>query len=271
MDLLTLIFFGLVAIILAIWWEHRRKVQQQRQAEATTPLEAADPITAEAVNTGFMARLTNEIRDFRLNFTPAPPSGLPEKLRVWSNTALTEDPTLKSWLNSLPDEALAGFTQHLGEFCNQLGFELAWLFDDQLDQQPELSHKLATVISDYSRACHTAVLVQPDIAIFKAYQAFTTSPYEKVNQELGKKIFTQLVERNLTPTIPANLFMATEHERQIYMVQAIRQAAEQEPVAFAQVLRNAIAALSAPAASPPSSPTVASQSGQVVAAASVAG
>lgn len=246
MNFLTLTVVVLIIVFIAYVlkrrWQTRKPVASQaQQALAASLSEIPKHIAPEKINSRLIPALTNRVRGWRGRIAKQKEPSLAEKLHTWSNQALAENQMVKQWLDTLPEEVFADFAQALASFCNQMNFELTWLFDHTVDQQPALAQMLAEVVIDYARACRTAALAQPDISIFKTYQAFVQSPYEKAHQAFAQKLFTQLVERNLTPTIPPKLFMAAEHERQLYMVQAIQQAAEKRPTEFAQALRTVMA------------------------------
>lgn len=264
MDFLT---FTLVVLIIAfIGFILRRRWQARRQAEqamSASVNEIPEYSALEKINGRFIPALTNQVRIWRGQIARQKEPSLAEKLHTWSNQALVEDQMVKQWLNTLPEEVFADFAQALATFCNQMNFELSWLLDHAVDQQPTLAPMLAEVVTDYARACRTAALAQPDISVFKTYQAFVQSPYEKAHHAFAQKLFTQLVERGLTPPISPTLFMATEHERQIYMVQTIRQAAEKRPAEFTQTLRTVVAA---PTASATASTPATTQQGAPVSA-----
>jgi hypothetical protein len=241
MDLLVLavllVIVALISILLDRRWQARRQKRQERQRKTQDVFitEGAQKSTPD----GFGDRLTNRVQSWRSRISRRPQADKLAPLRTWLAETFTEDRALNDWVATLPDDAFRAFTDELAHFCHDLGFELAWVQTAQLNQHPALAQSLRKMTLGYARACHAAALAQDELKAFKGYAAFDQNPYGKEPQVFAQKLFNLLVEQNLTPIPPSTLFTSPTHERQVYIVQAIRQAAEKHPDAFHQALLRA--------------------------------
>lgn len=142
-----------------------------------------------------------------------------------------------AWLGGLPDKELAQFTKQVVRFCASVNFNLAWLTDAQVSREPELKRAVEDAVLLYSLTTWRANNVQQDVKGFFAYQAWLAKPNR--HREFGQQLYAALVHGGAV-TIPAELYLASEKERQAQAAASIRKAAEEDRVAFQAALRQVI-------------------------------
>lgn len=157
-------------------------------------------------------------------------------------TSHVGDEQLRDWIAGLSPEASKALMEELSDFCNNLGFELRWLFDDTLQQDPEIDREAQSVVIAYCTACWHAAKSHDDFELFKMVQQVTEQPFVRKHQALSRRLFAELVKRDVAPPIPAELFVADEKERQEHMARAITQAVKNDRKTFKLLLKEAMAA-----------------------------
>lgn len=138
------------------------------------------------------------------------------------------------WLSTLSDKDLEAFTQRVAHFCAGLKFDLAWLNSAEVSREPELKKAVEDAVLMYSLAAWRAHTVEADVKAFLAYQAWLANPGR--HKQFGLQLHRVLVQRGLL-SIPADLYLATEKERQAQARAAIIAVAEANHAAFSEVLR----------------------------------
>lgn len=217
MALISLLLLVTSFAVLAVWVD--RRIEAREAAAAALP-------TSE----------TKRDQGWRTRFRQPPAEPL-SCFRTWAVTTFADQPKVQAWLAALPDEALSVFKEKLAAFCTDLGFELTWLVQNKLDSSTHLRSPLEAVVMHYVDACYQATLIYEDVQVFQIWQDFTQNPYGKDQQTLALQLFPQLIEQALAPSAASSLLTMPEKEREIYLVQAIRESAEKHPLAFQAVLK----------------------------------
>jgi len=207
---------------LAVWADRRIQARKQASVEAA----AAQPPTEPELNQGRRARWHRPDQKATVS-----------AFRTWAVVVFAEQPVIEHWLATLSDDAIQALTAKLTDFCTDMGFEFAWLLGCKVDQEATLAPRLQTIVIHYIEACYQAWLVQEDIKAFQVWQDFTQHPYRQDQQALAQRVLAQLLDQGLTPTAARSLLTGPEKEREIYVVQAVREAAEKHPDAFRAVLK----------------------------------
>ena len=165
---------------------------------------------------------------------------LPGQFREWIAKTCADDPAVNNWVQGLSQEGLQAFTNHLSMFCHEMGFELAWVVQQQLEIQPELAQTFAQVVAHYCRACQQAAAAQDELEVYKTLQAFEHNPASKKTQAFGQKLFAKVVEAGLTSVSMSAYLIAAPKEQQQYMVRAIREAAKTNHTVFNRLLKEVV-------------------------------
>jgi hypothetical protein len=162
-----------------------------------------------------------------------------KKFQAWVDAHI-DDIELKAWLTGLSPQAASALSEQLADFCVNLGFELNWLLDDNLSQDPEIEQEALAVVTAYCRACWHAAQSYTDFELFKLLQDMKQAPFARKHRDLGRNLFGELVKREMAASVPPELFLASEKERQEHMTRAIQQAAEANRDRFKAVLKDVL-------------------------------
>lgn len=234
MQTITLLLLFATTAFVAISVDRRiAQTKAKQKAEASGQDTSTKPATAEpAPAANLMSTWLNRLTGKKVDDQGA-------RFRVWTIHAFANQSALSQWLNSLPDPAIQALATHTAAFCTEMGVELDWLLEQQVQQSP-LAKDLSTMISHYLQACYTGVLAQDGVRAFKSFHEFDQNPYGQANKAFVQTLFQTLLDQKLTPPVAATFNQSPEHERQIYMVQAIRRAAELEPTRFQGAVLKAV-------------------------------
>ncbi|MCX6044253.1 MAG: hypothetical protein NT075_04020 [Chloroflexi bacterium] len=207
---------------LAVWADRRIQLQKHARLAAT-----ATPTESETKpNQGWLAGWRR----------PQPKNNV-QAFRTWATAAFADQPVLQHWLASLSDEVIQLLTVKLTDFCTDLGFEFVWLLDGKVDKETTFAPRLQIIAVQYIEACYQAYLAQDDVKTFQAWQGFTQHPYGKEQLALAQRVLAQLLDLDLTPAAARSLLTAPAKERDVYVVQAVLEAAEKHPDTFRTVLK----------------------------------
>jgi hypothetical protein len=177
----------------------------------------------------------------------------PQQFKKWvASAALAERKTLykdlpksaqgfTTWLDGLATPETRLLCHQAADFCADFDLELAWLLDGQLDEVAELKQAVEEIVALYGLAHWKATQAQGNIKTFATYRAWQEDPFEEQHRELNQKLFAKLVEKKLVPAPSPELFMTPEQEREAYVVQTIRQVAEDQREAFNAILEEIVA------------------------------
>ena len=248
---------GATSIILDRRWQARKLAADTPAAAEPTP--PAPESAADAPVTSWLARVTGRVTTTLSTLplvgdllTRSKEADLPSQFQAWIASA--DEPSIHAWVQGLSKEGLQAFTEHVSAFCAEMGFELAWVVQQQLVTHPELAQAFTQVVLHYCRACHAAAVAQDELEGYKTLQAFERNPSSRKTQAFGHKLFAKVVEAGLTSVSMSEYLMATPKEQQQYMVRAIREAAQAHSAAFNRVLKEVARGPQSAAAQPAATP-----------------
>lgn len=232
MHYLPLVFLLIVVSLFSILVDRWRVRKLAEQTEAPTAVAAEAP-PAATLTTKIRNRLSQQWAQ-RFGRKPAYPD---DPVRAWLATIFVENPAERVWFAALSPEQFALLRQELADFCSELGFDLIWLVEQATFKPAVLEATGKTIVTHYCRAVRAAVVVHEDMKALQRYQDFLTNPTSKENLAFGQQLYTHLVDAKLASPAAPELLMASEKERQLFAVQAIQAAAEQNEAAFSRVLK----------------------------------
>lgn len=148
---------------------------------------------------------------------------------------------LTTWLALLDVEEAKMFANQVRTFSESLNFELSWLLNEDLNNEPELKEAFEEAVSLYSLAYFRALQVEEELRLFITFRAWQENPSAKEYQELTQNLFAALVEKGLAAPAPTKLFLAENRRRQKHAESAIRQAADKDKKAFYAILKEVMA------------------------------
>lgn len=233
---MTLLAWLLVILALAavgLWlkrdWEARRQAEEQAQAEKADAGSSQPSVSPLAPLREGVAQLFG---------AKQPPMGA--KFRQWMTQALDKEPDLRSWLAGLTDEQLDALTTHIDAFAQEMGFQLRWLLDQEVAQQPALAQSLTRVVVDYCRACRHSVNLQEELEVYKTIRHYQQAPNSQPNRALGEALFGKLLEQGLTPVKVAEHLALPEKERRQQVLTTLQQMAADKPLVFQKLVKEVV-------------------------------
>lgn len=246
MTLVYLAFAAVIGAIIAVFVDRgiqaRKAKKKAEESEVVATIEQVEAQTPQQP-----AQFMQVVSNVRNRLTGNKQEKA-KKFQVWVESSI-EDAELKTWLLGLSPEAAAALAEQLAEFCYNLGFELPWLLDGKMAHDPEIQQEAIAVVTAYCRACWNAARNYSDFELFKLLQEIEQSPFTRKHRDLSRRLFGELVNREMAASVPAELFLASEKEREEHMTQAIRQAAETDRTGFKAILRDVLATQAQEAAS----------------------
>ena len=166
MILLIALLVGLIYLMvrsqrLETWWRQRQETRTDQPSRIAQLRE----------------RTTEQFQATWQRLRPAQPQRpTPAAFAAWAATAIRIDGETAVWLSTLSPDHLTVLTQFVDEFCTSMGFELNWLFNDQLAENPELAATLTAVVQHYLQACRLTFAVRDDLLTVNNPQHPDASP-----------------------------------------------------------------------------------------------
>jgi len=195
----------------------------------------SEPTGLSAMTTRLTQQVTSKVQEFREE-TDGGDVDTVDTFRSWIDSAFDENPEIRQWLGSLSDEQLEAYTSYLADFCQDMGFELEWLFDANIAREPELAKALEKIVLQYSQASYQAVSTQQEIMAFKALSDYLQNPVSRQNLPLSQKVFGKLIEQGLTPINISDHLSLSNRERKEQITQTIQTIAQEYPESFKSLL-----------------------------------
>lgn len=240
MTLLTLVIIVGLLLLVGNWltkrWEAR---QQAMDTQATTAAQGSD---ASGVNriTSYTNALRLRLSGVQASLLGAKPAPVATQFRLWLAAALGTEPALHHWLMNLSDEQLNALAMHIERFTREMGFELRWLLNQEVAQQPALARALTTVVLDYCRACHHAVTLQEELEVYKALRTYQENPNSTQNRAFGQALFGKLLEQGLVSIKVADHLALPEPQRRQQIVDLISQVAGEKQATLQRIVKEMI-------------------------------
>jgi hypothetical protein len=235
---MTLIIFAAGAVVvatLAIFAD--RHLLKNKQQAIEEPVEQTEPKKVEQTEPETKEK-TPLLPDWK-KYLPGNKKDVVVPFQKWVSDNVELEP-LKQWLVSLSPDAIQALSLQLSGFCSELNCELSWVTEKRMEQDPEIEHMVRDMVISYCTACWCASQGYADFELFKVIDDLEKNPFTKKNRLISSKVFTNLVKEGLAPSVPADLFMSNEKERQAHMAQAIQQAATSDRDSFKRVLRDVL-------------------------------
>lgn len=237
-----------IVLLMALGWVLKRTwLAQERDGDTSEPAtasadEAMNALAAE--EEGLATQLTSAVRQriqgLRARIGGAADSDTIVQFREWSGDAFGTEADIQHWLATLNDEQIRALTDHLAEFCNDMGFELEWLLNRDIAQNADLKEGLSQIVRLYSRASFEAVKLQEEVETFRIYHNYMENPQSRANRELGEHLFGKLVEQGMSSVSISEHLAVPSRQRQQQIVETIRHSAVEDPKAFNATLKTVL-------------------------------
>jgi hypothetical protein len=226
---LTLITAGTLA---SGGWGYYR-MRQSAEAESTNN-NGSDPKPSPKEEKGLFSQFIEPIK--QLDFLQKKEDNSHKQFLSWATQELGSA-RLGTWLKELSEEALIALTREISNFCSQLGGDLNWLLESQLNQEPELKEPMTEIVLNYLSACYHAAQAWNDIGVFMILKELESELPNKKYQEEHGELYTRLVEHKLAAPAPSGLFLAEDQKRYSYIMQEIMKAMQTDRQAFKRVVK----------------------------------
>jgi hypothetical protein len=236
MTLLPFIFLvagvGTVSIMLD------RRFRANTQGAPAPEEEAGKPTDTKGSND--LSQLWATSMNWYNSLRDQQPEDFPPRFRAWAVQA-SDDPAVKNWLKALSDEGLKAYAKHLSRFCTDMGFELEWLVEEQLEKRDmHLAQTAKRIVLHYCQACQQASTCQEDLEIHKQLLSLEQKPGGRRNRTFGEKLLAKLAEANLATTSTAEFIGASPTERQQIIAAAINEASSKDQAAFSRLVKEVL-------------------------------
>ncbi len=242
MDFILILFVLVVMFVVGARVRRQRRRARAMKMSGIAPTATKTPLLSQRLSDTFSQTRASVQQVWAKRPRMSGPNLAPQ-MQQWLTQAFPEQPEIQPWLATLSEPQIHYLADQVVIFCLNLNIDPAWLVNHQLDLDSELKQAITLLVKNYVQTLWQAAQLQPDLQRLHIWQAFEENPYGKQPQVFAQKLLTKLVEKEISPALSTNLILATEPERQIYCVQAIRQAAEKYPEAFQLALREVVATL----------------------------
>lgn len=223
---------GIVSVVL----DRRLRAKKQR---ADTVLEEETSETDTTVSNGIGPLWATPV-SWYYTLVNKQPEDFPQRFREWAVNA-SDDAAVKDWLRALSDDGLKAYTKHLSRFCADMGFELSWLVDKQIERHDaNLAQTAQRIVLDYCQACQQAATCQDDLEIHKQLLSLEEHPSTRKNRLFGEKLLAKMVEANLATTSTAEFIAASAKERQQLIADAINEASRRDQATFIRLVKDVL-------------------------------
>ena len=140
-----------------------------------------------------------------------------------------------AWIEALPEHDLTEVYDQVTHTVNGLGLDAAWLLDDRLNNQPELTQSMQQVMALACTAVWRARSAQLQAQAFTALERWQAKPAK--NDELGQRIYAALVQQGLV-TMKPELYLGPAKARAAEMTRAIKDMIATHPEQVNAIVRD---------------------------------
>lgn len=247
--LFTLIIISGILLVVGKWLTTQWEARQQE----TVGEQGLDDAAASRLTT-YTTAIRTRLSSVQANLFAPKQAPVAAKFRLWLTSVLGTEPVLQHWLMSLSDSQLDALAVHIARFTREMGFDLNWLLDQEVAQQPALARALAAVVLDYCRACHHAVGLQDELEVYKALRQYTENPNVAQNREFGQALFGKILEQGLTSIKVADHLALPEPARRQQIVETIKLLTVEKQAALQRIVKEMLTQSNGTAPSPSVSP-----------------
>lgn len=166
-------------------------------------------------------------------------SDLANRVRTWV-VEQSGDRKLAAWFGELSAAEVRELATELHEFATEMGFDLNWMLAEGKLADDKLDKELRAALVQRLKAQYTAEQMAGNIDAYTRYQKLVANPAR--NATIIQNLYTELVGRDLAPTTPPEMVMASAAERRTFLVEKIEEAAAKDWAKFATALESALTA-----------------------------
>ena len=144
-----------------------------------------------------------------------------------------------SWLATLDEKQQKHVTKEMAGFCEDAGFELGWVVQNQIDNDV-LQRALGQSILHNLNGFHRASIVQPLLTLYKTTVDWLNNLSSRKYRKETRAIYTRLVHAGKIPPASANALLDSNKNRWQHVTAALHDAYEREPKAVESEVQRVI-------------------------------
>ena len=162
-----------------------------------------------------------------------------EKDKLVAKELNEETGAFLAWLADSSEADQKEFVRGLYSFFASLKLDLKWMLDPEMAQYMEsgLKETMGKILHIYCLAYWKSKQIQSDVEVLVKLQNWMDKPDSKENAEFNRQVYTKLVNEDLIPSPPIELFLATEEDRRDYSVEAIKAFIKDDTQRFYELLK----------------------------------
>ena len=144
-----------------------------------------------------------------------------------------------AWLHSLPLDQLNVLTNDVAAYAKDMGFDLLWLLDNQIDDVDLHEHVTQTIFK-YVQSFFIAAEFQDDLELYKVLVEFLNNMGTRRHRTHAEKIYKRLNTEGVIPDADAEVLFKNRATRIHHIEEAIREAAQSHRSALKLAVRDII-------------------------------
>jgi hypothetical protein len=160
---------------------------------------------------------------------------LPALLLAWAEQR--DRHGVGAWLQRLSVKELKLLTKDVAVFTRDMGFDLLWVVDQQIDEV-NLRDEVGHMVFSYIEAFYRAAILQDDMHLYVTLVDFLNNLSRRRYQAQAQAVFKQLIDDGVIPRSSAELIFARKSKRIKHVEQAILQAAQSDRTAVKLAVHN---------------------------------
>lgn len=161
----------------------------------------------------------------------------PAAFRAW--VAQQDWADTNTWLASLDEKGLTNITSEMAAFCEDAGFDLAWLIQNQINKEA-LRETLENAVRLNLQAFHHASRVQPSLTLYKTLVDWLQKPTSRKYRHDTRAIYSQLAQEGVIPPASADALLDTNKNRWQHVTDALHTAYRNDPNAVERAVQTII-------------------------------
>jgi len=150
-----------------------------------------------------------------------------KQFKAWAAKLPGVSPTFNVWLAGLSTKQTKTLVKRMFRFGAEFDVKLTRLLEAVSEDAPGIGRDVEAPWVLYCQAYWKAAHVQDDVTAFETFLAWQKAPTRRKNKKLGEQLFVRLVEAELA-SAPSGLYFGSNKKRTEYIVQTIRQIAEED-------------------------------------------
>lgn len=141
-----------------------------------------------------------------------------------------------SWLATLDAPQQKHITQEIASFCEDAGFELGWVVQNQLDNA-ELDEALGQAMLHHLNGLHQASAAQPLLTRYKTTVTWLNNLSARKYRTDTRAIYTRLVHAGNIPPASADALLDNNKNRWQHVTNALHTAYQSDPDAVVDAVQ----------------------------------